>query len=138
MLPKDQADRVGEAIIEEARLAASSRWRRRPVQIPLLCRCQELGALPRALQTKLVRQASRETVRSWRFVLVVLTWAAVWIYAFWTLTMSGHHMAGLVFPLVLINWAVLHLLRGLFLRPRVRVMAARLHGQAPSANSSSN
>jgi hypothetical protein len=136
VLPKDQADRVGEAIVEQARLATLSRRRQSHVRIPLLCRCPELGSLPRPLQEELVGQATHEIGRSWSFILAALVWVGVWMYELWTLTMSGHRMSGLVLLFVMVNWAVLQLLRGLFLRFRVRAMAAQLQGKLPIANSS--
>lgn len=129
MIPKDHADAVGDAIIEQARLATLGRRRRLPVRIPLLCRCRELDVLPRSLQADVVRQAGHELGRHWPFTFFLLGWTAVWAGAFWALTMFVRSMSGLVLPFIVVNWAVLHLLRGLFMRRRVRVMAARLHGQ---------
>lgn len=136
MLPKDQAERIGEVIIEQARLATLSRRRRLFVRIPLLCRCPELDSLPRSLQAHLVGQARQEIWRSWRFILAVLALVAVCTYALWTLTMSGHRTSDLVLFFVIVNWAVLQLLRSLFLRARVRALAVRLRSRPPIANSS--
>jgi hypothetical protein len=136
VISKDQADRVGDAIVEQARLVTASRRQRSPARIPLLCRCPELNSLPRSLQMDVVVQAGREIVRSWRFILAVLGWMVVWTYAFWTLTASGNRMSSLVFPCVTGGWGVVYLLRSLFLRYRVRAIAAKLQGAVPTAISS--
>lgn len=136
MISKDQAERVGDAIVEEARLVTLSRRKRSRIRIPLLCRCPELNSLPPSLQADVVVQAGLEVMRSWRFILAELVWVVVWSYAFWTLTISGNRTSSLVFPFVTSGWAVAYLLRGVFLRSRVRASAAKLQGAVPTAISS--
>jgi hypothetical protein len=136
VISKDEAERVGDAIVEQARLVTLSRRKRSRVRIPLLCRCTELNSLPPSLQADVVVQAGLEVMRSWRFILAVLAWVVVWSYAFWTLTISANRTSSLVFPFVTGCWTVAYLLRGVFLRSRVRASAAKLQGAVPTAISS--
>lgn len=125
MLSRERADKVGDAIIEQARLGTLRRpWR--PVRIPLLYRCQALNSLPRSLQQDVVRQAGQELAKSWSFNLFLLAWGCVATGAYWALTMALYHASDLLGPFVAVNCGVLLLLRGLFMRRRVRAIAIRL------------
>lgn len=128
LLPKDQAKALGDAIIEQAQLGTLRHHKTFPVRIPLLCRCRELKSLSPPIQADVIHQATLELRRNWSFIFLLLTWVVIWACVYWTLWTYLHSFSVLVPTLLVVNWVVLKLLRGLFMRRNVRKIASRLQG----------
>jgi hypothetical protein len=125
MLQKTQAYVIADEILKQARHASLEKHTTAFSSVALLYRCRELRALPRWMQTEVVRHATQSVAQSPIFILVVLAWLLV-IGALW---MYGTELAGksaFTGPLIVASWGVPLFLRGALVRREVRLIATQL------------
>lgn len=121
-MSRDEADRIADQILHQAKLA--NRGHRTPVHtsIPLLCRCRELRALPQRVQLEVIREARHEVTRNPVYVLLGLAWIVL-IVALWIFVVAPLRRASLITPLIGISWINPFLVREWLLRRRVQMIA---------------
>lgn len=129
MLSRDQADRIAEKTLQDARSATPNRRPPARTHIPFLYRSAAMVALPPPIQAEVLRTARRDALRSAPFLIALFAWLAL-VAVVWMSVISPNRHSNWSIPFTVPIYLLPCLVQCLVTRIRVREMATQLHALA--------
>ena len=126
MLSTQNANRIADDIMQQARLDKLSQLTQVVPSLPLLCRFREMRSLPQQVQQAVVRQATADVLRTPAYIVSLLL-SILMLGVVWWSALGATFEAKAIIPLSVLAIAIPVLLRALLVRYRARAIAAQIH-----------
>jgi hypothetical protein len=127
MLTKEQADRIADDLLAQARTRKFGFTDPAGVPVSPVYQCRDLRSLPDGLQLEVVLQATKEVATGPLFLVLMLVWLLV-LCALWLFVPRLIATPAAIVPLISCSWLVPLAVRTVLIRRTVRLVAARLAG----------